>query len=214
MDNYDKYDELTQAHDWDGIFKLNDVDLDNFGTQKELAVLPNYLEKNEVVFMLASGVMEQSDTSNAFDFGANTWLVVLTSDRFLFIDHAMLTSSVDTQSIRHNRVQAVSSSQGWMLGKISIDLGSRLLVVDNCDKATVAVIADLANKWLKELDENKSQISTSRPLTESPCDKLEKLTKLHSLGVFTDSEFKTAKLRILASDDFKIEKEKFLSTIK
>ncbi len=214
MDNYDKYDELTQSHDWDAIFELNGVKIDNFGTKKELSVLPSYLEKGEVVFALTSGVIMQSETSNAFDFGANTWLVVLTSDRFLFIDHAMLTSSVDTQSIRHNRVQAVSSSQGWMLGKISIDLGSRLLVVDNCDKATVAVIADLANKWLKELDENKSQISTSSPLKESPCDKLEKLTKLHSLGVFTDSEFKTAKLRILASDDFKIEKEKFLSTIK
>ena len=214
MDNYDKYDEYTKSHDWEAIFKLNDVQIDNFGTQKELAVLPNYLEKNEVVFALASGIMEQSDTSNAFDFGTNTWLVILTSDRFLFIDHAMLSSSVDTQSIRHNRVQAVSSSQGWMLGKISIDLGNRILVVDDCNKSTVAVIADLANKWLKELDENKSQIITSSHLKESPCDKLEKLTKLHSLGVFTDSEFESAKLRILTSDEFKIEKEKFLATIK
>ncbi len=208
MDNFDKYVELTKAHDWDAIFKLNGVDIDNFGTKKELAVLPSYLEKDEVVFALASGVMAQSKTSNALDFGTNTWLVILTSDRFLFLDHAMLSKSVDTQSIRHKMVSAVSSSQGLMLGKISIDLGSRVLEIDNCKKQTVAVVADLANKWLKELDENDS------PINKNGFDKLEKLTTLHSLEVFTDSEFKEAKLKILASDDFKIEKEKFLSTIK
>ena len=134
MDNYDKYVELTQSHDWAAIFKLNGVEIDNFGTKKELGVLPSYLEKDEVVFALASGVMGQTDTSNSFDFGTNTWLVVLTSDRFLFLDHAMLSKSVDTQSIRHKMVSAVSSSQGLMLGKISIDLGSRVLEIDNCNK--------------------------------------------------------------------------------
>ena len=208
MDNYDKYVELTQSHDWAAIFKLNGVEIDNFGTKKELGVLPSYLEKDEVVFALASGVMGQTDTSNSFDFGTNTWLVVLTSDRFLFLDHAMLSKSVDTQSIRHKMVSAVSSSQGLMLGKISIDLGSRVLEIDNCNKKTVAVVADLANKLLKELDENDSSIN------KNGFDKLEKLTTLHSLGVFTDSEFKEAKLKILTSDEFKIEKEKFLATIK
>ena len=201
MDNYDKYSEYTKTHDWKAICKLNNVELDSFGTKKELKALPNYLEEDEVVFALTSGIMEQTETSNSFDFGTNTWLVVLTSDRFLFLDSAMLTSSVDTQTIRHDRVQAVSASQGWMLGKISVDLGSRVLVIDNCQKATVPVIADLSNKWLKELNEKKNspQVSNSTPVEESPLDKLEKLANLHSMGALTDDEFKMTKEKILSS---------------
>lgn len=143
----------------------------------------------------------QTETSNSFDFGANTWLVALTSERFLFLDCALMTSSVDTQSIRHDKVQAVSSSQGWVLGKIMIDLGSRMLVIDNCQKATVSVIADLANKWLKELQKQKSTVTSSGSGTveESPLDKLEKLAKLLAMGALTDEEFKAAKAKILAA---------------
>lgn len=64
----------------------------------------------------------------------NTWLVVLTNERFFFLDAAMLTNSVDTQSIRLNRVQAVSASQGLVLGKVMIVLGSRLVTIYNCMK--------------------------------------------------------------------------------
>lgn len=155
MNNYDKYAEYTKTGSWGEICRLNNVEFDSFGTRKELKALPEYLEPDEVVFALTSGVMNQSETSNSFDFGANTWLVVLTSDRFLFLDAAMLTKSVDTQSIRHDHVQAVSASQGLMLGKIMVDLGSRMLVIDNCQKATVKVLANIANKWLKELSEKR-----------------------------------------------------------
>jgi len=201
MENYEKYAECTKAQDWKALCKLNNVELDSFGTKKELKVLPEYLEPDEVVFALTSGVMEQSETSNAFDFGTNTWLVVLTSDRFLFLDAAMLTSSVDTQSIRHDRVQAVSASQGWVLGKIMVDLGSRVLTIDNCQKATVKVVADLANKWLKELDSKKNTPAPAQQSTaeESPLDKLEKLAKLHAMGALSDEEFNTAKQTVLAS---------------
>jgi hypothetical protein len=103
--------------------------------------------------------MSQTQTSNAFDWGTNTWLVVLTNERFLFLDHAMLTRSVDTQSIRHDSVQAVSASQGWMLGKIQVDLGARTVIIDNCQKATVSVVASMANKWLRVLQKREKSHS-------------------------------------------------------
>jgi hypothetical protein len=157
FDNFNKYASFTQGKDWKSICKLNGVELDSFGTKKELKVLTDYLEEGEVVFALTSGIMTQTGTSNATDFGANTWLVVLTNERFLFLDHAMMTRSVDTQSVRHESVQAVSASQGLMLGKIQVDLGARVVVIDNCQKATVKVIADLANKWLRELKKQTQQ---------------------------------------------------------
>ncbi|WP_193777989.1 PH domain-containing protein [Psychrobacter sp. FDAARGOS_221] len=215
MENFDKYAEYTKSENWGEICRLNGVELDSFGTKKELRVLSEYLEADEVVFALTSGIMDQTETSNSFDFGSNTWLVVLTSDRFLFLDHAMLTKSVDTQSIRHDHVQAVSASQGFMFGKIMIDLGSRMLVIDNAHKSTVKVIASLANKWLKELADKKSQPTASANATyQTPLfDMLERLDKLATLGALTDEEFEYAKQRLIASEQFQAEKARFLSSL-
>ena len=58
--------------------ELNGIHFDSFGTNKEFAALPKYLESGEVVFALASGLMKQTGTSNFSDSGVNTWLVVLT----------------------------------------------------------------------------------------------------------------------------------------
>lgn len=197
--NFSKYAEYTKARDWGALCHLNNVSLDSFGTKKELGVLPNYLEPDEVVFALTSGLMKQTDTSNRSDRGLNTWLVTLTSDRFLFLDHALLTKSVDTQSIRHDRVQAVSASQGWLLGKLLVDIGSRTIVIDNCQKATVAPVASLANKWLAVLQKRReSSAARGAASTRSPLDELKQLAELHSAGVLSDEEFASAKLRLLS----------------
>jgi hypothetical protein len=203
MDNFDKYADYTKVQDWESICKLNGLGLDSFGTKKELKVLHQYLEPDEVVFALASGMMKQTTTSSGTDVGINTWLVALTNDRFLFLDHALLTKSVDTQSIRHDKVQAVSASQGFLLGEIMVDIGSRIVRIDNCHKGAVKVMANLANKWLKELHDNQKsaavQVQTPPPAEESSLDKLKKLKDLHSMGALTDEEFDAAKQKILAS---------------
>lgn len=215
MENFEEYAEHTKAGDWGAICKLNEIDLDSFGTKKELKALPGYLEQDEVVFALTSGIMSQTETSNSLDFGSNTWLVVLTNDRFLFLDAAMLTKSVDTQSIRHDHVQAVSASQGFMFGKIMVDLGSRMLVIDNCNKSTVKVMANIANKWLKELGENKKSLTNSvTTVSQTPLlDMLERLYKLFSLGALSDNEFEESKQKLLSSEKFKVEKSQFLSAL-
>jgi len=153
MENYNRYKIATEKADWRRICEINGVNYDSFGVRKELSVLSDYLESGEVVFALAAGLMKQTTTSNPFDWGVNTWLAVLTSERFLFLDAAMLTSSVDTQSIRLKNVQAISASQGFVLGKIMIDLGSRIVMVDNCPKDAVKAMAELGNRWMKELEE-------------------------------------------------------------
>lgn len=199
MENFENYKAYTKAADWKAICKLNGVSFNTFGVRKEFKALPKYLEPDEVVFAFAAGIMSQTKMSNPSDSGMNTWLVALTSDRFLFMDAALLTGSVDTQSIRHEHVQAVSASQGWILGKIMIDLGSRMVIVDNCNKASVKAMADLANKWQKELSEKQKENAGKSPSVESPLDKLQKLAKLHEMKALTDEEFNEAKKNILAS---------------
>ena len=76
MENFDKYTECTKAQNWEGLCELNGVNLDSFGTKKELKALPDYLEPDETVFALASGFVTQTITSDWSDSGLNTWLVV------------------------------------------------------------------------------------------------------------------------------------------
>jgi len=127
----------------------------------------------------------------------------------------MLTNSVDTQSIRLEHIQAVSASQGFIFGKIMVDLGSRILVIDNCQKEAVKVMANLANKWLKELSEKKSiRTHSSSTLSQTPLlDMFEKLDKLFSLGALSEEEFNKSKEKLLDSDQFKAEKAKFLASL-
>lgn len=202
MENQEQYVAFTKANDWKGIFELNGVKFDAFGTKKELGVLHKYLEEDEVVYAIVSGVMSQTGSSNSSDFGANTWIAALTNERFLCLDAALLTSSVDTQSIRLENVQAVSASQGWVLGKVSIDLGSRTVVIDNCLKESVSVMATLANKLLKEARTAK-KTEALIPTTQSmgPLDRLEAIAQLHKFAVISEAEYKQAVERVLSSSE-------------
>ena len=116
--SYDQYKTLTEKKDWAGICNLNGIDMNSsmFGTMKEMKRLPEQLQAGEVVFCFTAGVMSNTSDSNTSDFGMSTWLVVLTDRRFLFLDAAMLSSSIDVHSILHKNVQAVRVAQGFILG--------------------------------------------------------------------------------------------------
>jgi len=194
-----QYTAATKAADWAKIASINGCVVDSWGTKKEFGVLRSYLEGDEVVFAFASGVVSQTGTSNTSDAGANTWLVALTNERFLFLDHAMLTKSVDTQSVRLDRVQAVSASQGLLLGKIMIDLSARVITIDNCQKKDVSIMAEIANKLLKE-NESKAAVSpAAQPVaTLDFAGQITKLAALRDSGILTDEEFTEAKRKIIA----------------
>ena len=203
IENYEQFKASTMAENWEGIFRLNGLNMDSFGTKKELEALPAHLEEGEVVLALASGMIAQSDTSNILDFGANTWLAVATDRRLLFLDAAMLTSSVDTQSIRLDRVQAVSSSQGFMFGKITVDLGARLLEIDNCMKKHVGIFASQANKAIEVREDRQAApqqvfVQGTATAESTPLEKLKELGALKEAGIVSDEEFAAAKASLLA----------------
>ena len=157
--DYDQYKSLTEKKDWDGICRLNNVDMKSsrFGVMKEINLLSAQLQPGEVVFCFSAGIMSNTGDSNSTDFGISTWLVVLTDRRFLFLDAAILSDSIDVHSILHKNVQAVRVAQGFLWGKINIDTGGRSTLVDNCEKKIVKVLGDLANDWLQTLEERKEK---------------------------------------------------------
>ena len=198
MNNIEKCKKLTQERDWAGLFELNGLEIDSFGTKKELSVLGDYLQKDEVVFALVSGIISQSETSTDFDFGAigaKNWISALTSERILCLDYAMLSSSINTQSIRLNQIQAVSASQGWFFGQITVDIGAGLIVIDNCEKPHVKVFAELANQLIRQKEEGETLLSGA---SVSIADEISKLNNLHIKGVLTADEFSNAKEKLIA----------------
>jgi len=201
IENFEQYQAITKSRKWMNIFVLNGVAADTFGTKKELEALADHLEEDETVLALASGLMGQTDTSNFLDSGLNTWLAVLTDRRVLALDAAMLTRSIDTQTIRLDRIQSVSSSQGFLLGKIIIDLGARLLTIDNTDKQHARVFASMANKMIETRENVQAapqQVVVQTPTPEdNPIEKLKELGALKEAGILTEEEFDTAKQAIL-----------------
>lgn len=206
LDNYDKYKRYTEQKDWPAICEMQGITMRScrFGTMKEMSRLPEQLQPEEVVFCFTAGVMSNKGDSNASDFGMSTWLVALTDRRFLFLDAAMLSNSIDVHSILHKNVQAVRVAQGMILGKINIDTGGRTTLIDNCEKNTVKILGDLANEWLQVLEERHSspriiQTVAHAETGESGLDKLKKLGELKALGLVTEDEFNIAKTKVLAS---------------
>lgn len=206
LDNFDKYKKNTEQKDWSGICGMHGLTMSScrFGTMKEMSRLPEQLQPGEVVFCFTAGVMSNTGDSNKSDFGMSTWLVVLTDRRFLFLDAAMLSNSIDVHSILHKNVQAVRVGQGFVLGKINIDTGGRTTLIDNCEKSTVKVLGDSANEWLQVLEERNSaprvvETVASNGSSESGLDKLKKLGELKALGLVSEDEFNTAKAKVLAS---------------
>lgn len=194
MEHYEEYAKLTKEHNWWGICELNGIDKKKAtSAKKSLEILPEQLEENEVVFAITSGISKELKTGNMS-------LIVLTNERFLFLETGSFMKSGSIQSVRHENVQAVSAVQGWLFDKLSIDLGARIITIDPCAAQTATTTANIANKWLKELADKKATQIQTPSSTETTLDKLEKLAKLHQMGALFDEEFNTEKQKLLASN--------------
>jgi hypothetical protein len=197
MDNLEQYEALTQAKDWQGISELNGVFFNTFFVRKEFRALGSYLEPDEIVFAVSTGYVKNTE-GNHGDKGYSSWVVVLTSERFLLIDHAFFTRSVDVRSIRLDKVQAVSTLQGWFFGKIQLDLGSRVFEIDNCAKRSVAVMSALANKWMRHREQDAKNLSADVTRDERLVGELERLFQLHQAGALSFDEYQAAKKKLIS----------------
>ena len=98
---------------------------DRFGTKKELRYLPEILMDGEQVLAFASGTMD-----------GNTWLIVLTERRVIFLDRGMLYG-LKQAIIPINKINGISGETGMMFGKISINDGAVARVIKNVPKKSV-----------------------------------------------------------------------------
>ncbi len=195
MDNFETYRALTKARDWSGICRVNGFELETAGVNNELGELAEHLQEDETVFALTYGKVSQTERSKSIEFGPNVWLIALTDRRLLAVDHAVLTKSVTTHSVGHDKVLSVSAAQGWMLSKVLVDIGDRSIIIRAFQKATVSAFVELATSWIGET--GKPDAGPQNPEI-SPMQELERLAALKSSGVLSKDEFEATKKRILA----------------
>lgn len=98
---------------------------DRFFTTKELDVLPKILAPMEQVLSFSSGLMD-----------GNTWLIVLTNERILFLDKGLIYGLKQT-SIELENIVSIQGETGLMFGIIRISSAASPHEIRNVWKRTV-----------------------------------------------------------------------------
>ncbi|SPK73068.1 conserved protein of unknown function [Cupriavidus taiwanensis] len=161
---------------------------DQFFTKKELNHLPEILMDGEQVLAFTSGLMD-----------ANTWLIVLTDHRVLFLDKGLIYG-LKQVSINLDKINAVSGSTGLMFGEIRIQDGASERVIKNVWKKTVVAFTNKVRDALQAYRKAGS-VPTAAPAVPAADDvvsKLERLAALKERGILTDAEFAEQKAKLLA----------------
>jgi hypothetical protein len=162
---------------------------DQFFTKKELNHLPEILMEGEQVLAFTSGLMD-----------ANTWLIVLTDHRVVFLDKGLIYG-LKQISVNLDKINAVSGSTGIMFGEIRIEDGASERIIKNVWKKTVVAFTNKVRDALQAARKS-SAAPTQAQAAPAPVDdvvsKLERLAALKERGILTDAEFADQKARLLA----------------
>lgn len=158
----------------------------NLGTRRELAHLPSLLADGEEVLAFCSGITE-----------GNTWLIVLTGQRVLFLDKGILYG-LRQMSIDLDKINAVGGETGLVLGTIRVRDGATEYVIENVLKRSVVPFTQAVQAAMRA---HKRALAARSPHTtgEDVIMRLERLAALRSSGALSQDEFTQQKARILAA---------------
>ncbi len=156
---------------------------DQLGTKKEIKYLPEILRQNEAIKGLTSGFMN-----------GNTWLIVCTNYRVIFLDKGMLYGLKQVETPLE-KINSIEQKTGLMLGTITIWDGSSKMSISNVIKNTVRPFTEALNTQIDNA--TKSQGSSNDG--EDTASQLLKLADLKEKGILTEEEFQSQKKKILAA---------------
>lgn len=155
---------------------------DRFFTKKELDYLPEVMQDGETIHAFSSGMLNN-----------NTWLIVLTDRRIIFLDKGMLFG-LRQESVPLNRINAISGSTGLFFGTIVITDGAKDRKITAVWKKTVRIFIDRCQQAIDALDENRQ----TKIVGDDICTRLERLAQLKEKEIITCEEFEREKAKILA----------------
>ena len=156
------------------------------GLSKEVKSLPEVLREGETVKGLTSGFMD-----------GNTWLIVCTERRIIFLDKGMLYG-LKQKDTPLEKITSIEHKIGMIFGKITIRDAATEITIDNLQKAAVAPFLETVNSAIEAL---KNSTNAPPPAGNEPVDvasQLGKLTDLRDKGVLTEEEFQGQKKKLLS----------------
>lgn len=162
--------------------------VDTFGTKKEIKHLPDVLYGDESVLGLTSGLMD-----------GNTWLIVCTERRVIFLDKGMIYG-LKQRETGLDKINSIEHKTGLVMGSIVIWDGASGMTIKNVMKASVKPFVDAVNNAIADM---KRAASAPTPSAAPSSDddvvsRLERLATLKERGIITDDEFLSQKAKILA----------------
>lgn len=160
-------------------------EVDTFGTKKEIRYLPEILTSEESVIALTSGLMD-----------GNTWLIVCTQRRVIFLDKGMIYG-LKQRETPLEKINSIEQKTGLIFGSIGIWDGAALMEIKNVMKKTVRPFVEAVNCARKALEggvslQEPKQASHATDVTSQ----LERLASLRERGALTEDEFQTQKDRL------------------
>lgn len=127
--------------------------LKQFGTKKEVTELPNHIddENGEIIVYACSAMLD-----------GNTWLMVCTNKKLLFLDKGMVYGLKKVE-MPLSKINSISYKTGLVLGEISIYHGSAYMKLECIDKKTLKPMVESINSVLKDYDVDKVVNNSSIP---------------------------------------------------
>jgi hypothetical protein len=173
---------LTLAEIQDQIKNLGE--LDTFGTKKEIKSLPEILRDGENIKALTSGF-----------YDGNTWLIVCTNYRLIFLDKGMIYG-LKQVDIPLDKVNSVQCETGLFFATVVVWDGASKIKIEQILKKHGK---EFTNKVNDALHEYKNQSRMPQVSTTDVASQLMKLAELKEKGVLSEDEFQTQKKKLLAA---------------
>lgn len=163
--------------------RFNEIGVyDLFGTKKEVKELPMLLKENESIMYVTSGL-----------YNGNTYLIVCTDLRLLFLDKGMIYG-LKFHEFPFEKINSVSYKKGIMFGEILIHHGSSSISINSIEKRTVSTMAEAIQTQM----ENKNHsINQKQENSFSAADELLKFKQLLDAGVISQTDFDKKKNELL-----------------
>ncbi len=156
---------------------------DSWFTKKEIRYLPDVIDEEEEIKAITSGLHE-----------GNTWLIVITTRRILFLDKGMIYG-LKQMEMPLTQITSVSHKTGLMFGDIEIYTAGGKKKIETISKRDVPKVAAILSDLIKQVHYNRNPSQPSQQ--PDIVSQLEKLAELKEKGILTEEEFLAQKAKIL-----------------
>lgn len=157
--------------------------------RKEILELPYILKSDEHIKALTSGIVD-----------ANTWLILCTDKRIIFLDKGILNTTTNMIELRLTRVNSITHTTGVTFGKIIITDNAMVYKVDKVPSYSTESFANAVREQIELIEnkDNQSSFSNINNSNISIADELLKLKTLVDQGILSQEEFDIQKKKLLS----------------